>query len=61
VRTREVGEEEEGGVGLGGGEGEVLAGSRRASDLHAEVEVHVALARSGMYAPRRKLLPFLVA
>ena len=39
--TWEVGEDEEGVVGLGGGEGEVLAGDGRAGLLQGEVEVHV--------------------
>jgi len=38
VRTREVGEDEEGGVGLGGDEGEVLLAGD--GDLDGEVEVH---------------------
>lgn len=40
MRTGEVGEDEEGGVGFGGDEGEVLAGRGRAGDFHGEVEVH---------------------
>ena len=40
VITWEVCEDEEGGIGLGGGEGEVLAGDGRPGLLHGEVEVH---------------------